>query len=64
MLTTVTRALQLSMNEIPKFAKVNDSEYIKLYINFYKLLYLGTPFVVKMLNIKLEEAKPKAKGKS
>ena len=63
MLTTVIRALQLSMNENPKMSHINDIECIKLYINFYKLLFLGTPFAQKMLNIKLEESKSKAKSK-
>lgn len=55
MLTTIIRALQLSMSENPKLSQLNDTECIKLYINFYKLLFLGTPFAEKMLNIKLEE---------
>lgn len=41
---------------------MNDTECIKLYINFYKILYLGTPFAQKMLNIKLEESKTVKKG--
>eukprot|EP00347_Sterkiella_histriomuscorum_P021491 403333793 len=62
MLTTIIRALQLSMGENPKIQTLNDTECIKLYINFYKLLYLGTPFAEKMLNIKLEETKVSSKG--
>ncbi|CDW76050.1 heat repeat-containing protein 6-like [Stylonychia lemnae] len=62
-LTTVLRALQLSLSDNTKMVQLNDTETIKLYINFYKLLYLGTPFAEKMLNIKLEETKQKAKKK-
>lgn len=63
MLVTVIRALQLSLTDNTKLVTLNDTECIKLYINFYKLLYLGTPFAEKMLNIKLEENKSKAKSK-
>ena len=59
-LTTIIRALQLSMNENTK--PINDTECIKLYVHFYKLLFLGSPFAEKMLNIKLEEVKTKKKG--
>ena len=62
-LTTVLRALQLSLSDNTKIVQINDTETIKLYINFYKLLYLGTPFAEKMLNIKLEESKVKSKKK-
>jgi hypothetical protein len=51
------------MNENQKLSTINDTECVKLYINFYKLLFLGTPFAEKMLNIKLEESKAKSKGK-
>lgn len=60
MVTTIIRALQLSMTDNPKVQTLNDTECIKLYINFYKLLFLGTPFAEKMLNIKLEESKSKS----
>jgi len=53
------------MNENSKLSTMNDTECIKLYINFYKLLFLGSPFADKMLNIKLEETKTKsAKSKN
>jgi hypothetical protein len=50
------------MNENPKLSTINDSECVKLFVNFYKLLFLGSPFAEKMLNIKIEEAKFKKKG--
>ena len=48
------------MNENTK--PINDTECIKLYVHFYKLMFLGSPFAEKMLNIKLEEVKTKKKG--
>lgn len=60
MLTTVIRAFHLCMNEHPKLTSLNDTECVKLYINFYKLLYLGSPFAQKMLNIRFEETKSKS----
>jgi hypothetical protein len=53
------RALQNSMNEIlsNKTSVVSDNESIKLFLNFYKLLFLGSPFAEKMLHIKFEEKK-------
>lgn len=61
-LTTVIRALQLSMNEVLTNQKYNISENdcVKLFLHFYKLLFLGSPFAEKMLHIKFEE--PKAKS--
>ena len=73
-LTTMIRALQLSMNLgnqttsgttlkqkniDPKLAsqlemKIPDNEVIALFVNFYKLLFLGTPFSRKVLKIKLQ----------
>lgn len=52
------------MNEHPSLSSINDIECVKMYVNFYKLLYLGTPFAEKMLNIKLEETKTKGKKKN
>lgn len=34
--------------------KIPDNEVIALFVNFYKLLFLGTPFSRKVLKIKLE----------
>ena len=44
--------------------KINDNESIKLFLNFYKLLFLGSPFAQKMLNIKFEEQKSSKKAGS
>lgn len=55
-LTVAIRALQLAMNESQKLI-INDNESVKLLLNFYKLLFLGSPFAEKMLNIKIEESK-------
>lgn len=61
-LTTVIRALQLSMNQVMINQKsvINDNESIKLFLHFYKLLFLGSPFAEKMLHIKFEESKTAA----
>jgi hypothetical protein len=40
---------------------INDNECIKLFLNFYKILFLGSPFAEKMLNIKFEETKTTGK---
>lgn len=61
-LTTLMRALQLSMNDLltnnPGVKSVvSDNESIKLFLNFYKLLFLGSHFAEKMLHIKFEEKK-------
>lgn len=65
-LTTVIRALQLSMNQVMTNQKsvINDNESIKLFLHFYKLLFLGSPFAEKMLHIKFEESKTAAKNKA
>jgi len=62
-LTTTIRALQLSMNEMITNQKlvINDNESIKLFLNFYKIMFLGSPFSEKMLNIKFEESKSTGK---
>lgn len=44
------------MNEQSKI-KVNDNEAAKLFLHFYKLLFLGSPFAEKLLHIKLEDTK-------
>ena len=64
-LTTVIRALQLSMNEMLTNQKllITDNECIKLFLQFYKLLFLGSPFAEKMLHIKFEEPKQTTKSK-
>ena len=53
-LTTVIRALQFTMNENFKLTVLNDNDAVKLFLHFYKLLFLGTPFAEKMLQISLE----------
>ena len=47
------------MNEMITNQKliINDNESIKLFLNFYKIMFLGSPFAEKMLNIKFEETK-------
>ena len=40
---------------------INDNEAVRMFLNFYKLLFLGTPFSEKMLNIKIEEKKKNTK---
>ena len=54
------------MNEvlINQKVSINDNECIKLFLSFYKLLFLGSPFAEKMLNIKFEESKSKKGGGS
>jgi len=58
-LTTVIRALQLSLNEMLTNQKlvITDNECVKLFLHFYKLLFLGSSFAEKMLHIKFEESK-------
>jgi hypothetical protein len=53
------------MNEmlINQKLAINDNECIKLFLSFYKLFFLGSPFAEKMLNIKFEESKTKKGGK-
>ena len=65
-LTTVIRALQLSMNQVMTNQKIviNDNESIKLFLHFYKILFLGSPFAEKMLHIKFEESKTAPKNKA
>jgi hypothetical protein len=41
---------------------INDNEAVRLFLNFYKLLFLGSPFAEKMLNIKIEENTKANKG--
>jgi len=53
LLTTVIRALQFAL---PDVKKIPDPDAIKLFLNLYKLLFLGSPFAQKMLNIKIESA--------
>ena len=40
---------------------INDNESIKLFLSFYKIMFLGSPFAEKMLNIKFEETKTTGK---
>ena len=51
------------MNEMITNQKlvINDNESIKLFLNFYKIMFLGSPFSEKMLNIKFEESKSTGK---
>ena len=56
MLTTVIRAMQYTMDVAveTKKLKLPDQEAIILFLNFYKLIFLGTKFAEKVLQIKLQ----------
>jgi hypothetical protein len=56
MLTTVIRALEFTMNMAVESKKLRlpDAEAIILFLNFYKLIFLGTRFAEKVLQIKLQ----------
>lgn len=43
---------------------INDNESIKLFLSFYQLLFLGSPFAEKILHIKFEEPKKKGEQKT
>ena len=62
MLTTVTRALQHVMDAAiaSKKLKLTDSDAILLFFEFYKLVFLGTKFAEKVLQIRL---RPSANSK-
>ena len=51
MLTTVIRAMQYTMDVAveTKKLKLPDQEAIILFLNFYKLIFLGTKFAEKVL---------------
>ena len=55
MLTTVIRALQFVMDAAiqHKKTKLNDSDAIILFFEFYKLVFLGTKFTEKVLQIRV-----------
>jgi len=61
MLTTVIRALEFTMNTAVESKKLRlpDSEAIILFLNFYKLIFLGTRFAEKVLQIKLQTSESK-----
>jgi len=56
MLTTVVRALQYTMDVAvdSKKLRLPDQEAIILFLHFYKLIFLGTKFAEKVLQIKLK----------
>ena len=58
MLTTVVRALQFTMDVAyeSKKLKLPDQEAIILFLHFYKLIFLGTKFAEKVLQIKLQNS--------
>lgn len=62
MLTTVTRALQHVMDAAiaHRKLKLSDSDAILLFFEFYKLVFLGTKFAEKVLQIRL---RPSANSK-
>jgi len=55
MLTTVIRALQhvLEVSIQNKKLKLSDSDAIILFFEFYKLIFLGTKFTEKVLQIRV-----------
>lgn len=56
MLTTVVRALQYTMDVSVESKKLRlpDQEAVILFLHFYKLVFLGTKFTEKVLQIKLQ----------
>ena len=60
MLTTVIRALQFVMDAAiqHKKTKLNDSDAIILFFEFYKLVFLGTKFTEKVLQIRVRQPAP------
>lgn len=56
MLTTVVRALQYTMEVAvdSKKLRLPDQEAIIMFLHFYKLIFLGTKFAEKVLQIKLK----------
>ena len=58
MLTTVIRALQHVMEVAiySKKLKMEDSEAIILFIDLYKLVFLGTKFTEKVLQIRVQKS--------
>ena len=55
MLTTVIRALQYTMDIAitSQKMKIPDSDAIILFVDFYKLIFLGTKFTERVLQIRL-----------
>ena len=55
MLTTVIRALQYTLDVAiaSQKMKIPDSDAIILFVNFYKLIFLGTKFTERVLQIRL-----------
>ena len=58
MLTTVIRALQYTMEVAfdSKKLRLPDQEAIILFLHFYKLVFLGTKFAEKVLQIRLQNS--------
>ena len=65
MLTTVIRALQYVMDAAiqHKKIKLTDSDAIILFFEFYKLIFLGTKFTEKVLQIRVTPPQPTDKSK-
>ena len=65
MLTTVIRALQYVMDAaiLHKKLKLVDSDAIILFFEFYKLVFLGTKFTEKVLQIRVSQPSPADKAK-
>lgn len=65
MLTTVIRALQYVMDAaiLHKKLKLVDSDAIILFFEFYKLVFLGTKFTEKVLQIRVSQSSPADKAK-
>ena len=57
MLTTVIRALQYTLDVAitAQKMKIPDSDAIILFVNFYKLIFLGTKFTERVLQIRLNQ---------
>ena len=51
MLTTIIRALQYTLDVAitAQKMKISDSDAIILFVNFYKLIFLGTKFTERVL---------------
>jgi hypothetical protein len=51
-LTTCLRAMNFALIDIKK---LEESTSIRIFMKFYKLLFLGTPFAKRMLDLKVED---------
>ena len=63
MLTTVIRSLQYTLDvAISSKMKIPDSDAIILFVNLYKLIFLGTKFTDKVLQIQLQQKEKSKKS--